>query len=99
MWGFVGGGWLLGGLVAGGSSGGSCCGDGGCAGGCAGSGGCRGLPVRCWPVPGWAAERLETRTRVVVGPPGHAWVVEVNPAGELTARHAETGAVTVLAAP
>lgn len=99
MWGFVGGGWLLGGLVAGGSSGGSCCGGGGCAGGCAGSGGCRGLPVRCWPVPGWAAERLETRTRVVVGPPGHAWVVEVNPAGELIARHAETGAVTVLAAP
>lgn len=44
-------------------------------------------------------ERLETRTRVVVGPPGHAWVVEVNPAGELIARHAETGAVTVLAAP
>lgn len=44
-------------------------------------------------------ERLETRTRVVVGPPGRAWVIEVNPAGELVARHATTGAVTILAVP
>lgn len=43
--------------------------------------------------------RLEHRTAAVVGSGSAAWVVEVDTAGRLTARHAASGAVTVLAAP
>lgn len=42
---------------------------------------------------------LEHRPVVVVGTPPNSWVVEVDDAGRLTARHAATGAVTVIAAP
>lgn len=47
--------------------------------------------------------RLERRNRVVVGSGGSAYVLEVPDAGvnagKLTARHATTGTVTVLANP
>lgn len=43
--------------------------------------------------------RLETRTSVTVGGPAGAYVLEVNEAGELTARHAATGHVTIVAVP
>jgi hypothetical protein len=43
--------------------------------------------------------RLETRTRYVVGTGTNAYVIEVNAAGNLTARHATTGTVTIIAVP
>lgn len=43
--------------------------------------------------------RLETRSRYVVGTGTTAYVIEVNAAGLLTARHATTGTVTVIAVP
>lgn len=42
---------------------------------------------------------LENRRAYVVGIPPAAYLVEVNLAGELTATHTTTGAVTVLALP
>lgn len=42
---------------------------------------------------------LEHRTFVVVGTPANAYVLEVNAAGELTARNTTTGTVTVVALP
>lgn len=43
--------------------------------------------------------RLERRSRYVVGTGASAYVLEVNAAGQLTARHATTGTVTVIAVP
>ncbi|MBA9005910.1 hypothetical protein [Thermomonospora cellulosilytica] len=43
--------------------------------------------------------RLEARTSTVVGAGDRAWVVEVDAAGRLVARHVATGAVTIIAAP
>lgn len=42
---------------------------------------------------------LEHRTSVVVGVAPDAYVVEVDDTGRLTARHATTGTVTVVALP
>ncbi|WP_433379510.1 hypothetical protein [Streptosporangium sp. CA-115845] len=42
---------------------------------------------------------LEHRTSVVVGVAPDAYVLEVDASGRLTARHATTGTVTVVAAP
>jgi hypothetical protein len=43
--------------------------------------------------------RLETRTTTVVGTGANTYVLEVNAAGQLTARNATTGTVTVIAVP
>jgi hypothetical protein len=43
--------------------------------------------------------RVETRTRATVGSGANTYVLEVNGAGQLTARHAGTGTVTVIASP
>lgn len=43
--------------------------------------------------------RLERRSRYVVGTGTSAYVLEVNASGQLTARHATTGTVTVIAVP
>lgn len=43
--------------------------------------------------------RLETATTVVIGSGTNAWVLEADEAGQLTARHAASGKVTVIAAP
>lgn len=42
---------------------------------------------------------LEHRTSVVIGTAPHAYVLEVDQAGQLIARHAASGAVTVVAVP
>lgn len=43
--------------------------------------------------------KLESRSRVTVGAGAGVYVLEVNAAGELTARHTGTGTVTVIATP
>lgn len=43
--------------------------------------------------------RLERRNRYTVGTGTKAYVLEVNAAGRLVARHATTGTVTVIAMP
>lgn len=50
----------------------------------------------------WLDDRLRTlehRTHVQIGTPPNAYVVEVDDAGRLVARHGTTGTVTVLAEP
>ncbi len=43
--------------------------------------------------------RLETRTQVVVGTPADAYLLSVDAAGNLTAKHTTTGTVTTIAMP
>lgn len=43
--------------------------------------------------------RLERRNRYTVGTPPNAYVLEVNAAGQLTARNTTTSTVTVVAVP